>query len=53
VARLEFESAPPVIQRFNRERSVTVTAFARTGFNVNAVTRRDQLLLIERKTTAE
>ena len=38
VAELRFESAPPVIQRFNRERSSTVTAFVRDGYNVNALT---------------
>lgn len=38
VAQLKFESAPPVIQRFNRERSSTVTAFVRDGANVNALT---------------
>jgi multidrug efflux pump subunit AcrB len=39
VARIEFESALPVIQRHNRERSITVTAFVRTGYNVNRLTR--------------
>jgi len=39
VAKLEFESVPPVIQRFNRERSVTVVAFVRNGFNVDKLTR--------------
>lgn len=39
VARLTFEGAPPVIQRFNRERSVTVTSFVRDGFNVDKLTR--------------
>ncbi|MFO1452224.1 MAG: efflux RND transporter permease subunit [Opitutaceae bacterium] len=39
VAKLTFEGAPPVIQRFNRERSVTVTAFVRDGFNVDRLTR--------------
>jgi multidrug efflux pump subunit AcrB len=38
VAELKFESAPPVIQRFNRERSATVTAFVREGFNVDRLT---------------
>ena len=38
VARLTFESAPPVIQRYNRERSATVTAFVRDGFNVDRLT---------------
>ncbi len=38
VAELKFESAPPVIQRFNRERSVAVAAFVRDGFNVDKLT---------------
>ena len=38
VAELKFESAPPVIQRFNRERSVSVTAFVREGYNVGKLT---------------
>lgn len=42
VARLEFESAPPVIQRFNNERSVTVKAFVRDGFNVDKLTKRTE-----------
>lgn len=40
VAQLRLETAPPVIQRFNRERSSTVTAQVRDGFNVNALTQR-------------
>ncbi len=39
VAELKFESAPPLIQRFNRERSISVSAFAREGFNVDKLTR--------------
>lgn len=39
VAELKFESAPPSIQRFNRERSVSVAAFVRDGFNVDQLTR--------------
>ncbi len=39
VAELTFESAPPVIQRYNRERSATVAAFVRDGFNVDRLTR--------------
>jgi multidrug efflux pump subunit AcrB len=39
VAELAFESAPPVIQRYNRERSATVTAFVEAGFNVDRLTR--------------
>ncbi len=38
VATLEFESAPPVIQRFNRERSVTVKAWVRNGYNTDRLT---------------
>jgi len=38
MALLTFESAPPVIQRYNRERSATVTAFVRDGFNVDRLT---------------
>ncbi len=38
VAELKFESAPPVIQRFNRERSVSIAAFVRDGFNVGKLT---------------
>lgn len=40
VAHLEFESASPVIQRFNRERSATVTAHVADGFNVDQLTRQ-------------
>ena len=40
IARLRFESAPPVIQRFNRERSVTVTARVSPGYNVDKLTRQ-------------
>lgn len=39
VAELRFESAPPLIQRFNRERSISVAAFVREGFNVDRLTR--------------
>lgn len=39
VAKLNFESAPPVIQRFNRERSATVTAFVDNGYNVGRLTK--------------
>ncbi|HLP02111.1 MAG TPA: efflux RND transporter permease subunit [Opitutaceae bacterium] len=38
VATLEFESAPPVIQRFNRERSVTVKAWVKNGYNTDRLT---------------
>ncbi len=39
VAALEFESSPAVIQHFDGERSVTVTADVRTGFNTDRVTK--------------
>jgi multidrug efflux pump subunit AcrB len=39
LASLEFTAATPVIQRFNRERSTTVTAFVRTGYNVDKLTK--------------
>ncbi|BET65631.1 efflux RND transporter permease subunit [Opitutales bacterium ASA1] len=39
VARLELKAGPPVIQRFNRERSATVTAYVSGGYNTAAVTR--------------
>ena len=39
VAQLEFASAPPLIQRFNRQRTVTVTSQVRTGFLTDNVTR--------------
>ncbi|MBK8477416.1 MAG: efflux RND transporter permease subunit [Opitutaceae bacterium] len=38
VATLEFESAPPMIQRYNRERSVTVKAWVANGFNTDRLT---------------
>jgi multidrug efflux pump subunit AcrB len=39
VSRLRFESSSPLIQRRDQERSVTVTAFVRSGFNTDRVTR--------------
>jgi multidrug efflux pump subunit AcrB len=39
VATLEMESAPPLIQRYNRERSVTLTSFVVAGENTDRVTR--------------
>lgn len=39
VADLAMVSAPPLIQRYDRERSVTVTSQVRTGFNTDRVTR--------------
>jgi multidrug efflux pump subunit AcrB len=38
VARLEFVSVPPMIERFNRERSALVTSLVRSGYNVGKVT---------------
>jgi multidrug efflux pump subunit AcrB len=38
VARLEFVSVPPMIERFNRERSALITSFVRSGYNVGRVT---------------
>jgi multidrug efflux pump subunit AcrB len=45
VAELTFESAPPVIQRYNRERSATVAAFVRDGYNVDRLTRATEAQL--------
>ncbi len=39
VATLEMESAPPLIQRYNRERSVTLTSYVAAGENTDRVTR--------------
>ena len=39
LAQLDFESAPPVIQRFNRERSATVNSHVRAGENTDRLTR--------------
>ena len=38
VARLEFSSVPPTIERFNRERSGLVRSQVRAGYNVGKVT---------------
>lgn len=38
LARLEFERSPPQIQRYNRERTVIISAFTETGFNTGKVT---------------
>jgi multidrug efflux pump subunit AcrB len=38
MARLEFISVPPIIERFNRERSSIVTSWVRAGLNVGKVT---------------
>jgi multidrug efflux pump subunit AcrB len=49
VAKLEFVSAPPIIQRFKRERSSTVASFVGTGYNVGKLTQEveDRLKKIE------
>ena len=39
LARLEFDRSPPQIQRYNRERTVIVSAFTATGYNTDKVTR--------------
>ena len=39
LATLEFEKAPTLIQRFNRERAMTIDADAAKGYNVAALTR--------------
>ncbi len=38
VATLEMESAPPLIQRYNRERAVTLTSYVVAGENTDRVT---------------
>ncbi|MCP5476104.1 MAG: efflux RND transporter permease subunit [Rhodanobacteraceae bacterium] len=38
LARLEFERSPPQIQRYNRERTVIISAFTETGYNTGKVT---------------
>jgi multidrug efflux pump subunit AcrB len=40
VASVRFEASPPLIQHHDEERSVSVTAFVRSGFNTDAVTRQ-------------
>lgn len=39
LASLEFEKAPTLIQRFNRERAMTIDADASAGYNVSALTK--------------
>jgi multidrug efflux pump subunit AcrB len=39
IATLEFRSSPPLIQHYDRERSVMVTSQVRTGFNTDRVTK--------------
>jgi multidrug efflux pump subunit AcrB len=38
LASLEFEKAPTLIQRFNRERAMTIDADAQEGFNIGVLT---------------
>ncbi len=45
VASLQYESAPPVIQRFNRERSSTVSSYVRDGYNVGRLTEETRIAL--------
>jgi multidrug efflux pump subunit AcrB len=40
VAEVRFEATPPLIQHYDEERSVSVTAFVRSGFNTDEVTRQ-------------
>jgi multidrug efflux pump subunit AcrB len=40
LASLEFEKAPTLIQRFNRERAITIDADAFPGFNVKELTQQ-------------
>jgi CzcA family heavy metal efflux pump len=40
LASLEFEKAPTLIQRFNRERAMTIDADAADGYNVAALTKQ-------------
>lgn len=39
LSSIEFESSPTLIQHYNKERSVTLTAFVKTGFNTDKVTK--------------
>ena len=38
LGKLEFDRSPPQIQRYNRERTVIVSAYTQTGFNTGKVT---------------
>jgi multidrug efflux pump subunit AcrB len=40
IARIEFENSPTLIQHYNKERSMTVTAFVKTGYNTDKVTKQ-------------
>jgi multidrug efflux pump subunit AcrB len=39
LARIEFENSPTLIQHYNNERSMTISAAVRSGFNTDRVTR--------------
>ena len=41
LATLEFEKAPTLIQRFNRERAMTIDADAQPGYNIKELTPAD------------
>jgi multidrug efflux pump subunit AcrB len=49
IARLEFRASPPLIQHYDRERSVTITSHVRTGYNTDRVTKTalEQLATLE------
>jgi multidrug efflux pump subunit AcrB len=49
VSSVRFERAVPEVQRYNRQRSVTVTSNVRTGFSTDRVT-RDALARVEKIT---
>jgi multidrug efflux pump subunit AcrB len=40
LASLEFEKAPTLIQRFNRERAIVIDADAQPGYNIKALTQQ-------------
>jgi len=39
LSAIAFESSPTLIQHYNKERSVTLTSFVRTGYNTDKVTK--------------
>ena len=39
LTRLEFDNSPTLIQHYNKERSITVLAFVKTGYNTDKVTK--------------
>ena len=40
LASIEFENSPTLIQHYNKERSITVSAFIKTGYNTDKVTKQ-------------